>query len=242
MAGSRHDNKHKWTNWRRANFDYFKERLGGLDDNLHLLDVGSGSEQFRELTWRFKDVISVDFVQHGTTKIVTDLTNGIPLEDKTVDITYLSNTLEHLPDGRFMIYECFRVLRNGGIIIGTVPFIAPEHQGPYDYNRYTHYMLEILLKDAGFQKIEITPLGKPAQVYINIINDFFRKLRKRKISNNKHIQKFFFRAVGFVRLVNLGLFAICRPLYNLAEINYQFVQGYGFRGYKTEIPSVIENK
>lgn len=232
MAGSRHDNKHKWTNWRNANFDYFKERLDGLNKNLTLLDVGSGPEQFREITWQFRDVISLDFEQHGTTKIISDLTKGIPLDDQSVDIVYLSNTLEHLPDGRFIINECYRVLREGGMIIGTVPLIAPIHQAPYDYNRYTSYMLEILLKDARFKDIEITPLGSPAQIYINIINEFFRHLRKRKISHNQLMQILFYHFTGFIRIFNLVVFALCRPLYNLAEINPQFTQGYGFLGHK----------
>lgn len=111
MASSTHDTKHKWTSWRKANFDFFKKRLDSLDNRLTFLDIGSGSEQFREVTWRFKEVISVDFKQYGTTKIVADITKGIPLEDKTVDIVFLSNTLEHLPDGQFILHECFRVLR-----------------------------------------------------------------------------------------------------------------------------------
>ena len=64
MAGSRHDNKHKWTNWRKANFDFFKERLDGLDKNLTLLDVGSGPEQFRDITWQFNNVIVPFGVQY----------------------------------------------------------------------------------------------------------------------------------------------------------------------------------
>ena len=234
MAGSTHNNKHKWTNWRRANFEFFKEKLGGLDADLKLLDIASGPEQFREVTWRFKEVVSIDFKQYGTTKIVADLTKGIPLADSTVDIVFLSNALEHFPDGRFMLRECSRVLRDGGFLIGTVPFMAPEHQGPYDYNRYTSYMLQLLFHEAGFQNVEITPLGTPAQVYINIINDFFRQLRKRKVSDGVLLQRVFFRTVGFVRLINLGLFALCRPLYNLAEANHQFTQGYGFTGLKQE--------
>jgi predicted SAM-dependent methyltransferase len=232
MAGSTYDNKHKWTNWRRANFEFFKDRLGALDTDLKLLDIGSGPEQFREVTWRFKNAVSVDFKQYGTTKIVADLTKGIPVQDHSVDIAFLSNVLEHLPDGRFSLEECYRILRAGGMIIGTVPFIAQEHQGPYDYHRYTHYMLEILLKDAGFKDIKIVPIGKPVKVYINITNDFFRKLKKRRISASPTIQGVFSAAVNILRLMQLGIIAACYVLYDLAEVNYQFVQGYGFVAYK----------
>jgi SAM-dependent methyltransferase len=239
MASSCHDTKHTWTNWRKANFEFFKKRLDCLNTNLTLLDLGSGPEQFREITWRFKEVISVDFQQYGTTKVVTDVTKGIPIEDKTVDIVFLSNALEHLPDGQFILRECFRILREGeGLIIGTVPFIAPEHQSPYDYHRYTHYMLEILLKNVGFQDIEIIAIGKPAKVYINMMDEFFRRLRGQKVSNNNIVQQIFFRSIHLIRLINLALFVIFSPLYNLAEENYKFCQGFGFVGYKRSTETI----
>lgn len=245
MAGSSHDAKHKWTNWRKANFDFFKKRLDGLDDRLTLLDIGSGPEQFREITWRFKEVISVDFKQYGTTKIVADITKSIPIGDGTVDIVFLSNALEHLPDGQFILRECFRVLREGTggrLIIGTVPFIAPEHQGPYDYHRYTHYMLEILLRDAGFQDVEVIAIGKPVKVYINIIDGFFRQLRGQKVSDNALVQQIFFQSVKLIRLINLGIFAIFLPIYNLAEERHNFTQGFGFVGYKRSIQATQDGR
>ncbi len=245
MASSTHDAKHKWTNWRKANFNFFKKRLDCLDNHLTLLDIGSGPEQFREITWRFKEVISVDFKQYGTTKIVADITKGIPIEDKTVDIVFLSNALEHLPDGQFILRECFRVLREragGGLIIGTVPFIAPEHQGPYDYHRYTHYMLEILLRDAGFQDGEVIAIGKPVKVYINMIDEFFRRLRGQKVSDNRMVQWIFFQSVKLIRLINLAFFAIFLPIYNLAEERHNFCQGFGFIGYKRSIQATQERR
>jgi SAM-dependent methyltransferase len=49
------------------------------------------------------------------------------------------------------LHEIFRVLRPGGCVLFTCPFVWPLHEAPYDYARYTPYSLEDLVKKAGFQ-------------------------------------------------------------------------------------------
>ena len=52
-----------------------------------------------------------------------NLTKRFPWGDGDVDIIYSSHTLEHLSskDGRFFIAECYRVLKNNGVIRILVP-------------------------------------------------------------------------------------------------------------------------
>ena len=79
----------------------------------------------------------------------------------TVDNVTPSNTLEHIPNTEHLLQECARVLKPGGLILGTIPFLLPVHQAPYDFNRYTNFQLTKFLQDAGFHNVIVEPLGEP---------------------------------------------------------------------------------
>lgn len=213
MASS-YENKNKWTSWRKANYIFFKSKLSHLPQKLSIVDIGAGPEQFRDVTWRFKKT-SIDFKQFGTTDIVSDLTKPIPLRPESTDIVFLSNTLEHMPYGDAILGECYRILKFDGIIIGTVPFISPIHQAPYDFHRYTSYMLELLLKDAGFSNIEITAIGKPIQLYLNLQDALFPHLPKTP-------------SMKLYRFIERALYVMFRPFALKGKENNFFCQGYGF--------------
>jgi hypothetical protein len=51
------------------------------------------------------------------------------------------------------------VLRPGGILILEFTQMVPMHDPPYDYFRFTRYGAEYLLGRAGFEAIEILPIG-----------------------------------------------------------------------------------
>ena len=217
MASS-YENKNKWTSWRKANYAFFESKLSRLSRELSIIDIGAGPEQFRDLTWRFKKT-SVDFKQFGTTNIVSDLTKTIPLPSATSDIIFLSNVLEHMPYGDVLLKECHRLLRPTGIVIGTIPFISPIHQAPYDFHRYTSYMLELLLKDAEFSNIEITAIGKPIQLYLNLQDALFSHLPKTP-------------SMKLYRFIERALYVMFRPFALKGKENNFFCQGYGFTAKK----------
>jgi predicted SAM-dependent methyltransferase len=52
-----------------------------------------------------------------------NLLKGIPFESQTFDVVYHSHFLEHLSmkDARFMVAECHRILKHGGMIRVVVP-------------------------------------------------------------------------------------------------------------------------
>ena len=214
---STHLTKRNWTRWRRSNFDFFQKELAAFSPDCVLVDLGAGPEQFREVTWRFKK-ISVDFKQYGTTDIVSDLNTPIPLPSGSADIVFLSNVLEHLPNTASVLAECSRLLKNEGYLIGTIPFLAAIHQEPYDFHRYTSFMLERLLKEASFQNIEITTLGMPHQLYRNMQDVFFR-----------HAPKTFF--MKLYQLIERSLYAFFR-LFAVTSPTPIFCQGYGFKARK----------
>ena len=49
-----------------------------------------------------------------------------------------------------MLAEIHRVLRPGGRLFFSMPFLYPIHDAPHDYQRWTRYGLRRSLADAGF--------------------------------------------------------------------------------------------
>lgn len=86
--------------------------------------------------------------------------------------------LEHIYQPGQFLAECRRVLKPSGDMFFTVPFQARYHYIPHDYFRYTPAALERLLREAGFQEVEVRPRGSDLTVaaYKNI-SVWFRWLR-----------------------------------------------------------------
>lgn len=225
-------NQKRWSNWRKANFQYLKEKLQNLSSSKVILDLGAGPSQFRELTRRFENSFSVDFLPYELVNVVADLTKTLPFKKSSFDIILLSNVLEHIPNTDFLLKECFRILKKDGFIIGTVPFLMKIHQKPYDFHRFTNYMLEKILKDSGFKKIEIQNLATPLDVYQNLQSRFFYYLLLTNFSENKiknSILKFIARSTWQIQKLLMFIFS---PLYRKCMASNEYIQGYGFIGFK----------
>ncbi len=83
---------------------------------LNYLNVGCGNKFH-------KDWVNVDMTSSSTDVIVANLLKGIPFPDKSFDVVYHSQVLEHFPKekAKNFIKECFRVLKPDGIIRVVVP-------------------------------------------------------------------------------------------------------------------------
>lgn len=154
----------KWTIWRKYNFSFFEKHLNQRNEKNLLLDIGAGPVHFRDIFFRFERYVGMDFYPFEYVTLVADITKRLPIKSGSVDIVALSNVLEHTPEPELLINESLRTLNRGGIIVGTVPFSIGVHQEPYDYYRYTPFMLERLLKNAGATSIKVEPLGTPYDV------------------------------------------------------------------------------
>ncbi len=208
-----------WSPWRTSNYYYFEQHLTALPATNRLIDLGAGDLQFEKLFTRFV-YTGVDFQKFPHISVVTDLTKTIPLPAESADIITLSNTVEHIPNTEHLFAECKRLLKPGGIIIGTVPFLVQVHQAPYDFNRYTDYQLRRFLEIAGFRNIEVVPLGSLIDAYDSMELKFFDHLKSKKRS-------------FIVTLVNKArrfiMKKILRPLANGVSSNATYTEGYGFR-------------
>lgn len=140
-----------WSSWRKKNYHFFEEELSKIGNDAIVIDLGAGKLQFKDLFSRF-ETITVDFQKLPGIDMVHDLTTPLPFPENYADAIVLSNTLEHIPEPSFLLGECYRILKGGGVLLGTTPFLQREHQPPYDFYRYTYYGLEYLLTKNSFKE------------------------------------------------------------------------------------------
>jgi len=160
----------------RTNLDRFLHRRRILEAVtaqsrvLHgkLLDVGCGQMPYKELltppSGNVSEYIGLDLA--GDTKYSKqarpDLVwdgQAIPLPDNSVDCAMATEVLEHCLEPLEVMSEIHRVIRPGGVLFFTVPFLWPLHDAPHDFFRYTPFALESLLKKGGFTKLELHALA-----------------------------------------------------------------------------------
>ena len=213
--------KKSWTIWRKNNETYFQFHLSQLDKRKKLVDLGAGNCEFAKLFKKF-NYTGIDFHPYPGV-IVQDITKGIQWENDSVDIITMSNTLEHLPNPQFILEECNRILNSGGIIVGAVPFLVGEHQQPYDFFRYTRFQLEIMLNQAGFKEISISPLGNLWDVHQDLLRAISWEIRKTEI--NKTLKFRIWRKSQNVML------AFARKYFGNIQPK-SFIMGFGFKGTK----------
>lgn len=145
--------------------DNFSNILNGVT-----IDLGCGRMPFRDkLLDRglITEYIGVDLdYPRGTVyndgQRPPDLTwDGIslPLPNESCDSVLSVCVLEHCPHPSVYLAEAYRIMRAGSPICVQVPFLWNIHDAPNDYWRATPFGLELLLKEAGFVDIRVTPTG-----------------------------------------------------------------------------------
>ena len=128
-----------------------------------ILDLASGTK--RPSYYRFLkvdadlEIVSIDISDERKPDIKADLEKPFPFKDNEFDYVFCFNLLEHIFNYRNLIGESFRVLKENGKLIGTVPFLGSVHGDPDDYFRYTRSTLNKLFQEAGFKEIKIEALG-----------------------------------------------------------------------------------
>jgi len=147
-----------------------------------LLDMGCGKvplyAAYRE---RVTDVQCIDWANslHGAKHLdkSCDLTGSIPYGESEFDTIILSDVLEHLPEPMTCWREMHRLLRPGGKLLLNVPFYYSIHEEPYDFYRYTEFALRRFANTAGFNVIELKPVGGAVDVLADVTAKLFAGAR-----------------------------------------------------------------
>lgn len=141
--------------------------------NKSVLDIGSSvgsfkkSKKFDENNLKnAKKYITIDINPDSGADIIADA-HVLPFKDSSFDIILANNVIEHFYDPQKAVKEMKRVLKMGGQIYFTVPFLYPVHEAPHDYARFTKFGLQKLFED--FKNVQIYSRGGWFSVNANLV-------------------------------------------------------------------------
>lgn len=170
-----------YTTFRRK---YVDKSLLSLELAGDVLDVGGKKENQRGLTELNKNNIrSFKYlnIDAATSPDFLASADSIPLPNESFDSLICFEVFEHLEKPEDALAECFRVLKKGGVISFTVPFLYHFHGDPFDFQRWTHVKWEGALKSIGFNDIKIDPMGSPLAVFFDLGYGLLIKSSKSKV-------------------------------------------------------------
>lgn len=144
-----------------------KRAIKSVGQSGLILNLGSGIKRLRP------DVINIDFLPFKNVDLVADITH-LPFANDSVDAVVNEFVLEHVKNPEAIIVEIKRVLKPGGLVYLSVPFIESFHSSPHDYNRWTKAGLQVLMKDFQAEKIGIR--SGPTSALISILNEWLALL------------------------------------------------------------------
>lgn len=187
----------KWSN--RINlYTHLIEVLKKYNFNfkeLNVLDIGCGFGQGTSLLkkyYNFKNVTGLDFngnfindakSKFNNVKYVHASATNLPFENNSIDLITNIESLGHYRNTHYFYKEAYRVLKPGGYLLTTDPFV------PYE----TDLIAEDFFQRSGFymaDKINITPMvTKSCEEELNTFEIKHRGIGEEKINYFKEILK-----------------------------------------------------
>ncbi len=134
------------------------------------LDVGAGQLAWCvEIARRASRYVAADVtVTHPDLDIIFDVQRPWPFASASFDSLFCCSVLEHVREPWGTLDEFYRVLRPGGHVVLSVPFLYYLHGAPQDYFRFTPFGIRHLARRAGFEVLVCQPYGGLAHTLLNV--------------------------------------------------------------------------
>jgi len=124
-----------------------------------VLDFGGGEKASYRSKIKCSSYDSINIDSNIEPTWIVNVGDVLPRTLSAYDTVLSLNTLEHVFDAEFTINELSRILKPGGELLLSVPFLYPIHGHPDDFFRPTPSWFRFACKKAGFSKVEVIPLS-----------------------------------------------------------------------------------
>jgi SAM-dependent methyltransferase len=143
-----------------------------------VLDVGCGQKPYEDLFPADRYIgLELDTPGNRLRKRADSFYDGgaFPFPDGDFDSVVINQVLEHVFTPDDFLREVRRVLKPGGALLVTVPFLWDEHEQPHDYARYSSFGVRSLLEKNGFEIREQRKSVADARVLFQMVNAYIYK-------------------------------------------------------------------
>ena len=125
------------------------------------LDVGCGTMPYRRLAEIHCDEYRALDIEERTEGVdyIADVQDMPDITSESFHTVLAAEVLEHVPHPAAAVAEMGRILAPGGILLLSVPHLSRLHEEPHDYFRYTEHGLEVLVREAGLDLVEVASVG-----------------------------------------------------------------------------------
>ncbi len=144
------------------------------------LDVGCGIKPYEQLFNSSEYIgVEVEVSGHNHSNSKVDVYydgKTLPFSENEFDSVVTFQVFEHVFTPSQFLKEINRVLKNNGTLLLAVPFVWDEHEQPYDYARYSSFGLTHILKEHGFEIVEIKKSVNNFAAIFQLINMYIYKV------------------------------------------------------------------
>lgn len=146
-----------------------------------ILDVGCGSKPYQDY-FGYREYIGLEIGGRENTYADCYYDGKVfPFEDATFDSVITSQVLEHVFNPGDFLSEINRVLKDGGVLLLTVPFVWDEHEQPFDYARYSSFGLRHLMESHGFEIVDHRKSIDDIRAIFQMVNAYiYKKISARR--------------------------------------------------------------
>lgn len=120
-----------------------------------MLDIGCGATISRPFFEKLTNLSYLGVDQAGTNADILVDAHALPLKGNSFELVAMIAALEHFAVPDIVVSEVSRVLKPGGVLIGTSAFLEPFHGNSFAH--FTHLGLYRTLRDAGLDVITVAP-------------------------------------------------------------------------------------